>query len=43
MTTVVLDYTDGSVYIINHDKDCDIENMLFEEYSFKESQIEWMT
>lgn len=43
MITTVLNFTDGKVYLINHLPTDDIEQILFEKYDFKESEIQWMT
>lgn len=43
MITIVLNFTDGKVYLINHLPTDDIENILFEKYDFNESEIQWMT
>lgn len=43
MITTVLNFTNGKVYLIHHKWNEDIENILFEKYDFKESEIQWMT
>lgn len=43
MITTVLNFTNGKVYLIHHQSEDDIENILFEKYDFSESEIEWMT
>lgn len=43
MITTVLNFINWKVYFINHLPTDDIENILFEKYDFKESEIQWMT
>jgi|GEM_PF-7067871 len=45
MQTIVLDYCEGKVKIIQH-RDMQIEkleNLLFNKYCFRSDEIEWMT
>ncbi len=43
MITTVLNFTNGKIYFIHHEKWDYIEQILFEKYDFNESEIEWMT
>lgn len=43
MITTVLNFYDGKIYFINHEKSDDVETLLFEKYDFSESNIQRMT
>ncbi len=46
MKTIILDYENGRVCVVNHPANFQIENietMLTDKYNFSLNQIEWMT